>query len=208
MKYYETLYIAHPILEMGRLQDLVQDVEKVLGKRKCELLYTDVWGKKRMSYPIAKQKFGTYVMIQFKTESDKNNEITFELEHNPNILRHMTILIDEADLKEQTEDIWDQISGLAKPHRREEKTESEEETTEKKDEKDVKLKETVEEVSTEMDDSVPEKTEQQKAATANDESDGNSPAEETQTETDPETETEPEEQPVEDSAEDKKEESE
>ena len=203
MKYYETLYIAHPILEMGRLQDLVQDVEKVLGKRKCELLYTNVWGKKRMSYPIAKQKFGTYVMIQFKTDRDKNNEITFELEHNPNILRHMTILIDEVDLKEQTEDVWDQISGLAKPHRREDKLESEKASPEKKGEEDVESKDTVEEVSTEKDDSPPEELEQE-TASAKDKSDSDEPAEEEQTVAEPETE----EEPIESSAENKKEESE
>ena len=72
MNYFETLYIAHPILEMGRLQDLIQEIEAILKKRECELLFTDVWGKKRLAYPIAKQKFGTYVMIQYKTK--KKNE--------------------------------------------------------------------------------------------------------------------------------------
>ena len=164
MKYYETLYIAHPILEMGRLQDLVQEVEKFLDKRECELLFTNVWGKKRLSYPISKQKFGTYVMIQYKTDSNKNNEITFDMDHNTNILRHMTVLIDEADIKEQTEDVWDQISGLAKPHRKEDKTSD---TDEEKDDSSnpgdgdgIKLADAIEDGSAEDKDK-PEETEQE-----------------------------------------------
>ncbi len=153
MKYYETLYIAHPILEMGRLQDLVQEVEKFLDKRECELLFTNVWGKKRLSYPISKQKFGTYVMIQYKTDSNKNNEITFDMDHNPNILRHMTVLIDEAEIKEQTEDVWDQISGLAKPHRKEDETsdsdKEKDDTSNSKDGVGIKLADAIEDGSPE-----------------------------------------------------------
>lgn len=165
MKYYETLYIAHPILEMGRLQDLVQEVEKFLDKRECELLCTNVWGKKRLSYPISKQKFGTYVMIQYKTDSNKNNEITFDMDHNPNILRHMTVLIDEAEIKEQTEDVWDQISGLSKPHKKdEEKSDSDEEKDDSSNSGDndgIKLADAIEDASTEKSDEQSEEAEQE-----------------------------------------------
>ena len=32
MKYYETLYIAHPILETGRLKDTIENVQKLIEK--------------------------------------------------------------------------------------------------------------------------------------------------------------------------------
>ena len=58
MKFYETMYIVHPILEMGRLYDLVLKIQKNLKDNNCEILYTKVIGKKRMAYPIKNQKFG------------------------------------------------------------------------------------------------------------------------------------------------------
>ena len=115
MKFYETMYIVHPILEMGRLHDLILDIEKNLSEKGGEVVYTKVIGKKRMAYPIQKQKFGTYVLIQFKSDGSSNNDFSFDLEHNPNILRHMIINIEESNVEEQTEDVKDQITGLTRP---------------------------------------------------------------------------------------------
>ena len=139
MNFYETMYIVHPILEMGRLHDLIIETEKIIKKRGGEILFTNVMGKKRMAYPIQKQKFGTYVLVQYKSDGLKNNEFNLDLEHNPNVLRHMIINIEESEVNEQTEDIKDQISGLSRPSsskQAEEKTEISEavpEGTEKKD---------------------------------------------------------------------------
>ena len=131
MKFYETMYIVHPILEMGRLLDLITDIEKILSEKGGELVYTKVIGKKRMAYPISKQKFGTYVLIQFKGDGAGNNDFSVDLEHNPNVLRHMIINIDESEIKEQSEDIKDQITGLTRPT-----SSSEENKTEKPKEVD------------------------------------------------------------------------
>ena len=99
MKFYETMYIVHPILEMGRLLDLITDIGNKISEKGGEVVYTKVIGKKRMAYPISKQKFGTYVLIQFKSEGSGNSEFSVELEHNPNVLRHMIINIDSNILK-------------------------------------------------------------------------------------------------------------
>jgi len=126
MKFYETMYIVHPILEMGRLLDLITDIEKILSEKGGELVYTKVIGKKRMAYPISKQKFGTYVLIQFKGDGAGNNDFSVDLEHNPNVLRHMIINIDESEIKEQGEDIKDQITGLTRPTSSSEENKTEE----------------------------------------------------------------------------------
>ena len=103
MKFYETMYIVHPILEMGRLHDLIIEINKELSEKNCEIIYTKLIGKKRMAYPIQKQKFGTYVVIQFKSDGSYNNNFSFNMKNNPNILRHMIITIDESDIEEQIE---------------------------------------------------------------------------------------------------------
>ena len=126
MKFYETMYIVHPILEMGRLLDLITDIEKILSEKGGEVVYTKVIGKKRMAYPISKQKFGTYVLIQFKGDGAGNNDFSVDLEHNPNVLRHMIINIDESEIKEQGEDIKDQITGLTRPTSSSEENKTEE----------------------------------------------------------------------------------
>ena len=111
MNYYETLYIVHSALEAGRLKDIVLSVEDLLKANGGTPIATEVWGKKKLGYLIDKQKYGTYILVQFKSDRSKNNSFNVELEHNPSILAHMTIRIEENGLREQTDDLDAQIAG-------------------------------------------------------------------------------------------------
>jgi small subunit ribosomal protein S6 len=102
MKFYEITYILHPALQEGRLNDIVQSVEKKIKSVGADILYSDNWGRKKLSYLIDKQKYGTYIFCQFKLEKVNHlAEISQEFEHNPNILRYLTIQIDEDGVKEK-----------------------------------------------------------------------------------------------------------
>jgi small subunit ribosomal protein S6 len=111
MNYYETLYIVHSALEAGRLKDIVSTVEKSLKENGGEVVTTEVWGKKKLGYYIDKQKYGTYILIQFKSDGTKNNNFNLQMEHNPSILAYMTVKIEEDAIREQTEDLDAQIAG-------------------------------------------------------------------------------------------------
>ena len=100
MNYYETLYIIHPALEAGRLKDIIVDVEESLTKMGGKPLAIDLWGKRKLAYFIDKQKYGTYVLIQYNGEGDCTQKFAIELEHNPNILAYLTTSINsEEDIK-------------------------------------------------------------------------------------------------------------
>ena len=135
MNYYETLYIVHPALEAGRLKDIVLTVEGFLKENGGEVVATEVWGKKKLGYFIDKQKYGTYILLQFKSDGTKNNNFNVEMEHNPSILAYITVRIEEDGIHEQTEDLDTQIAGKeaktsrTSTHRAEEK--SKEVSTEK-----------------------------------------------------------------------------
>ena len=111
MNCYETLYIVHSALEAGRLKDIVVSVEDLLKENGAEILATEIWGKKKLGYFIDKQKYGTYILVQFKSDGSKNNNFNLEMEHNPSILAYMTVRIEEGDIIEQTEDLDTQIAG-------------------------------------------------------------------------------------------------
>ena len=111
MNYYETLYIVHSALEAGRLKDIVLTVEESLKENGGQVVTTEVWGKKKLGYYIDKQKYGTYILIQFKSDGTKNNNFNLQMEHNPSILAYMTVKIEEDGIREQTEDLDSQIAG-------------------------------------------------------------------------------------------------
>ena len=111
MNYYETLYIVHSALEAGRLKDIVLTVEESLKENGGELVVTEIWGKKKLGYYIDKQKYGTYILIQFKSDGTNNNNFNIQMEHNPSILSYMTVKIEEDGIREQVEDLDTQIAG-------------------------------------------------------------------------------------------------
>ena len=111
MNYYETLYIVHPSMESGRLKDIIMSVEDSLKKLGGGPLAIELWGKRKLAYFIDKQKYGTYVLVQYNGEGKCTNDFAVELEHNPNILAYLTTNINQDDVIEQEEDLETQIAG-------------------------------------------------------------------------------------------------
>ena len=126
MNCYETLYIVHPALEAGRLKDIITGVEDSLKKMGGEPLAIELWGKRKLSYYIDKQKYGTYVLLQYNGEGKCTGDFAVELEHNPNILAYLTTIIDQNDILDQKEDLDTKIDGKT---RETERTELRKETS-------------------------------------------------------------------------------
>ena len=99
MVFYETTYILHPALQEGRLNDIVNSIEKKAESIGAEILFSDNWGRKKLSYLIEKEKYGTYIFFQYKIgDVSKLSELSSEFEHNPNVLRYLNIRIEEEDI--------------------------------------------------------------------------------------------------------------
>ena len=105
MNYYEIVYIIHPALQAGHLDDIINQINKKIEQTKGEILFFDNWGKKKLSYLIQKQKYGTYVMMQCNLNGNSVKELSSEFEHNTNILRHLISKITENEILEQKEQI-------------------------------------------------------------------------------------------------------
>ena len=109
MRFYETLYIVHPALESGRLKDIIMELESHITKDDGKILATDIWGKKKLAYLINKQKYGTYILVQFNADGSKVSSLNQELEHNPNILSYMTTRIEEEEIIQDSVGIEEQL---------------------------------------------------------------------------------------------------
>ena len=106
MNFYETVYVVHPALQAGRLDDIMQNIDDKVISLKGKKLYFEIWGKKKLAYAIDKQKYGTYVLVQFSAHPEQIKELTSEFEHNANILRYLISKIEEEDvLKEEIKDV-------------------------------------------------------------------------------------------------------
>ena len=120
MNYYETLYIVHPALDAGRLKDIIVGVEDSLKKMGGDPLAVELWGKRKLAYFIDKQKYGTYVLVQYNGEGKCTSNFAVELEHNPNILAYLTTSIEKEKIIDQEEDLETQIAGKTREAERSE----------------------------------------------------------------------------------------
>ncbi len=130
MRYYEAIFIAQPNLEHDELSRLIDETKDMFEKRGGEILYKEVMGKKRLAYPVQKQRFGTYVLLQFQGDGTGNARLNEDLELKENILAHMIVRIDEDEIREAAVEAADTEEKLKADTGEEPAAESEEETSE------------------------------------------------------------------------------
>ena len=93
MRHYEMLVLISAELEDPKEEvEKVEDVVRSLGG---ELTKTDVWGKKRLAYPIQKKSEGIYVLFNFNLDPAQTFELRRVLGLRGNIYRQMMILLDK-----------------------------------------------------------------------------------------------------------------
>ena len=152
MSFYETLYIVDPNLENKSLEKTMNEIGKELEKTKSKIINHRVWGKKRLAYSIERQKYGSYILIQFEG-GDQQKMIEYDtwMRLNNSVLRHMTVLLndkpeiyveekkpelesEEKNLKESSdnEQLSDQVDA-SNPDNNEENEPDDEKTTELKE---------------------------------------------------------------------------
>ena len=96
MRYYETIYIVNPNLDNNTLSNILVEIAKELAKTKSKVINHYNWGKKRLAYPIDKQKYGSYIILQYEGgDKSKINDFDTWMKLNNAIVRHMTILLDK-----------------------------------------------------------------------------------------------------------------
>ena len=95
MRYYEILYIINPYFEKDKINNTMAEVTRKLEETKSKIINHYIWGKKRLSYPIKNQKYGTYVLLQFEDgDRIKMDDFDTWMKLENLIMRHITIKLD------------------------------------------------------------------------------------------------------------------
>ncbi|MDO9547560.1 MAG: 30S ribosomal protein S6 [Candidatus Marinimicrobia bacterium] len=95
MRYYENLFIVHPNYEQEKLTHTIEAAKKEIANLNGTVLVIEEWGKRRLAYPIEKQKYGSYVLVQYESENQKINlELEAWMKLRTEILSYMTVALD------------------------------------------------------------------------------------------------------------------
>ena len=95
MTNYEVLFIIDPALEDEKKEATIEAAKEIIASE-GEVGNVDVWGMRKLAYPIQKKSEGYYVVIEFKAEPTLPKELDRRLKISDNVMRH---LIDNKDEK-------------------------------------------------------------------------------------------------------------
>jgi small subunit ribosomal protein S6 len=88
---YELMTILHPRLNADEVKQTVETIEGRLTGAGGELISTDVWGRRRLAYPIQHLAEGTYVLFTFRLAPTETRGIESWLRISESVLRHLLV---------------------------------------------------------------------------------------------------------------------
>ncbi|MBI4827241.1 MAG: 30S ribosomal protein S6 [Nitrospinae bacterium] len=95
-KDYETLFIIKPDLSDEDVEKETGLALKIIEGDSGSIIEKSLWGKKRLAYSIAKQRYGHYVLLRFSAPSVTPEKLTRHFRFNENILKGMVVMYDAA----------------------------------------------------------------------------------------------------------------
>ena len=63
MREYELVFIVHPDLEENAVKDVITRVQGWITEAGGQVAKIDLWGRRKLAYPIRKQREGQYVQM-------------------------------------------------------------------------------------------------------------------------------------------------
>ena len=93
MRQYELIFIVHPDLDDDALNEVIDRVSAWISDEDGEITDTDLWGKRKLAYPIRKQTEGFYVVMQTKMTMTADSQLESKLRYLEPVMRYSIIAI-------------------------------------------------------------------------------------------------------------------
>ena len=90
MNKYELMFVINPELEDSAKEAMIETVKGIIAAE-GEVTNTDVWGLRKLAYPIEKKKEGYYVVMQFDAAPTLPKELDRRLRISENCMRHVIV---------------------------------------------------------------------------------------------------------------------
>ena len=94
MRNYEVMFVIDPALEDAKKDATVESVQSIIAAD-GEVGKVDVWGMRKLAYPIDKKEEGYYAVVEFQGNPTLPKELDRRLKMSDNVIRHIIINKDE-----------------------------------------------------------------------------------------------------------------
>ncbi len=95
MNKYEIMFIVKATNEADTIANVAKEMQKLISDNKGKVVEFKELGEKKLAYPIKKEISGYYYVMQVEGSHDTVAEFDRKALLNENVLRHLTIRIDE-----------------------------------------------------------------------------------------------------------------
>jgi len=92
---YEVVFIINPEAGDDEVMRLNEGVQKIITSQGGSVTKTEIIGRRQLAYEINHKKDGTYVLLEVEGSGAEIAELERRMRVNDQILRYMTIRVDE-----------------------------------------------------------------------------------------------------------------
>ncbi|OGO35148.1 MAG: 30S ribosomal protein S6 [Chloroflexi bacterium RBG_16_54_18] len=92
MREYEYVFIIHPDLDENAFKELIEKIKGWITGAGGQVVKVDLWGKRRLAYPIRKQTEGQYVLLNTLMSPNYSAELERNVRFLEPILRYLVTI--------------------------------------------------------------------------------------------------------------------
>ena len=95
MRHYEIVFIVHPD-QSEQVPAMIERYRSTITGRKGAIHRLEDWGRRQMTFPIAKMHKAHYVLMNIECDQETLDELEHSFKFNDAVLRHLTIQMNAA----------------------------------------------------------------------------------------------------------------
>jgi small subunit ribosomal protein S6 len=95
MRIYEELFIVRPDITEEESDAIVEQVKSVITNAQGTVDKVEKWGVRKLAYRVEKRSEGYYILVQFTATAPTVHEVERRLRVNDNVIKFITVRIDE-----------------------------------------------------------------------------------------------------------------
>jgi small subunit ribosomal protein S6 len=94
---YETVFVLNPEMSDEDVETNVQNTVSLLESHGASIIRTERGGKRRLAYPIEKQRYGYYNLIHYHGTNAALSEMERMFRLSDNVLRYLTVRFEKEE---------------------------------------------------------------------------------------------------------------
>lgn len=94
MRNYELTVIVSPEVEEEALEGAIDKVKQFVAAGGGQVTNVDIWGRRRLAYPIRKHLEGYYAVIQAQISQEALPELERNLKLSEDVIRYLLVRLD------------------------------------------------------------------------------------------------------------------